>query len=420
MEEDQFTIVFKPKSDRLRLLSLLWIMSWAAGAAAPPGELAADLKSRINSHGFPSIFQAWSPAQNLNQAPGKAVPLSGRESALRTLARHDLIFLGLSDYGLVWNDPQHEGLSTGFTPESVKRALARREQILRLNPHAVLLAEIRYHDAKSGYFPDDSPWWLRDKSGGRVRKTHGTALDGFFLVDLSQPGLQDQIATLCAAAIATGALDGCMLDWWADDNPDHVEIARKIRGRIGERGLILVNVNGHLPTKSAPYINGMFMEGFGAPFFPDWKAAVANLQWAAGHLRPPAFTALEMWYPNGTPASGTTGRNDLARMRFATTLTLCNSDGYLLYSDPFPTPGHPHDWYAFWKQSLGPPSEAAGRVNPDGSYRRIFRNGTVIFNPPGNQEVTLTFKTPVIRQSTGETRAQFSVPPADGDIFIDR
>jgi hypothetical protein len=61
------------------------------------------------------------------------------------------------------------GMSSGFTPESVKKALALRAQILALNPNAVLLDEIRYHDAKSGYFPDDSPWWLRDKSGTQRR-----------------------------------------------------------------------------------------------------------------------------------------------------------------------------------------------------------------------------------------------------------
>lgn len=408
------------------LISLLGTASCAGSpstalAGSPvAGVAGADLKARVTSHGFPVIFEAWSPAQNLNRAPGKAIPLSGSESPLQTMARHDLIFRGVSDFGLVWNDPWNPGLSTGFTPESVKKALALREKILALNPRAVLLAEIRYHDAQSGYFPDDSPWWLRDKSGQRVRKTQGTALNGFYLLDLSQPGLQDQIATLSAAAIKSGAVDGCMLDWWSKDSPEHAALARKIRDKIGERGLILVNVNGHLPVQSAPYINGMFMEGFGAPFFSDWRTAVKNLQWAAGHLRPPAFTAFEAWYPNSAPVSGTTGRNDLAKMRMATTLSLCNCDGYVLYSDPYPTPGHPHDWYSFWTQSLGAPVEAAGRINRDGSYGRDFQRGTVLFNPPDNPEVSVIFKSPVIRQSTQEVGTKFSVPPGDGDIFISR
>jgi hypothetical protein len=323
-------------------------------------------------------------------------------------------------YGLVLNNPVNPGLSTGFTPESVQRALAFRAQLLALNPHAVLLVEIRYHDSRPGYFPDDSPWWRRDGSGRRVRKTEGTSVNGYLMVDLSQPGLQDQVATLCAAAIDTGAVDGCMLDWWSRDDADHAAIARKIRDKIGDRGVILVNTNGKLPTPSAPYLNGMFMEGFGASFFSDWRTAVKNVQWAATHLHPPTFTALELWYPNGTPVSGTTGRNDLAKMRLVTTLSLCNGDGYVLYSDPFPTPGHPHDWYAFWKPTLGAPVEAAGRINPDGSYGRNFQNGTVIFNPPDNHAVTVEFKTPVTRQSTQEIGTRFTVPDSDGEIFIYR
>ncbi len=418
--------MLKSGIDQLRLISFLCLASCAAWASTPPeespksGGSVSELKARVTSHGYPAIFQAWSPAEKLNQAPRTAISLSTIEDSLQTAARHDLIFEGLSAFGLVGNNPVNLGLSTGFTPESVKKALALRAKILALNPKAVLLGEIRYHDAQSGYFPDDSPWWLRDQSGDRVRKTAGTSLKGFFLLDLSQPDLQDQIAKLCAAAIATGALDGCMLDWWSKETPELVGMARKIRDKIGERGLILVNVNGHVPKLSAPFINGMFMEGFGAPFFSDWKMAVNNLQWAADHLRPPAFTALEMWYPNGTPVSGTSGRNDLARMRFATTLSLCNSDGYVLYADPFPTPGHPHDWYSFWKPTLGAPIESAGRINGDGAYVRNFKNGTVLFNPPDNKLVTLVFEVPVTRQSTQEVGTQFSVPPGDGDIFVVR
>jgi len=414
----------KSENNSLWLISLLCLASCTAWASTSPegshvfGGSEAELRAKVASHGFPSIFQAWSPAQNLNRAPETAIPLSSMEDMLQTAARHDLIFEGLSAFGLVGNNPVNLGMSTGFTAQSVKKAMALRAKILALNPNAVLLGEIRYHDAQSGYFPDDSPWWLRDKSGNRVRKTSGTSLNGFFLLDLSQPGLQDQIATLCAAAIDTGALDGCMLDWWSKDTPEHIAIARKIRDKIGERGLILVNVNGRLPTQSAPYINGMFMEGFGAPFFSDWKTAVENLQWAAGHLRPPAFTAFEMWYPNGTRVSGTSGRNDLARMRLATTLSLCNSDGYMLYADPFPAPGHPHDWYSFWKPTLGAPIETAGRINSDGAYVRNFKNGTVLFNPPDNKKVRLVFEAPVTSQSTQEVGTQFSVPPGDGDIFI--
>lgn len=396
------------------------LIAGSAGAGPLPADqnAAESLSLRVTTHGFPSIFEAWSPIENLNQAPGPAIPLSARESRMQSLARHDLVFLSLEQIGLVWNNPRNPGLSTGFTAESVRKARVFKARLLALNPHAVLLAEIRYHDATSGYFPDDSPWWLRDQAGQRVRKTHGTSLHGFFLLDTARPDFQDQIARLCAAVVDTGALDGCMLDWWNQDLPERASLARRIRYRIGDRGLLLVNVNGSVPSRSAPYVNGIFMEGFGAPFFPDWRTAAKNLQWAASHLRAPAFTAFETWYPRDAPASGTTRRNDLARLRFATTLSLCNSDGYVLYADPFPTPGHPHDWYDFWRPSLGPPIEAAGRVNPDGSLGRNFQNGSAVCNPPENPAVSLIFPTPVRRQSTHEVGTRFSVAPGDGEIFV--
>jgi hypothetical protein len=399
--------------------ALLFAVGFGAGATrvSAAEAPAADLKVRMASHGFPSIFQAWSPMQNLNQAPATAIPLSETESPLQTIARHDLIFLDLSGIGLAWNNASNPGLSTGFTLASIEKARKFRVQLRALNPNAVLLAEIRYHDAKSGYIPDDSPWWLRDETGNRIAKTHGTALSGFFMLDPAQPGFQDQIATVCAAAVDTGVVDGCMLDWW-EDTLSHVAIAQKIRAKIGDRGLILGNVNGRLPIRSAPYINGMFMEGFGASFFPDWRTAVVNLQWATSHLRPPAFTAFEAWYPNDAPVSGTTRRNDLTKMRMITTLSLCNCDGYVLYGDPSPTPGHPHDWYTFWQPTLGTATEAPGRINADGSYARTFQHGTAVFNPPGNLEVHVVFKTPVTRQSTQAVGTEFGVPAGDGEIFI--
>jgi hypothetical protein len=238
------------------------------------------------------------------------------------------------------------------------------------------------------------------------------------MLNFADPGWQDQVANLCAAAVATGAVDGCMLDWWSKDDSAHAALARAIRGKLGDRGLLLVNINGHAPTLSAPYLNGLYLEGFGAPFFADWREAVKILQWAPSHLRAPAFTALELWYPAGTPPGPASGRNDLARMRMVTTLSLCNSDGYVLYSDPYPTPGHPHDWYDFWNPVLGRPVGSVGQLAPDGAYTRKFQNGTVWFNPPGHGPVTVEFPDPVIRQSSGERGRRFVVPGGDGDIFV--
>src|SRR5471030_2407283 len=125
-----------------KIISLTCLLGCVGGAAASAAE-PSELQARVMSHGYPAIFQAWSPMQNMNQAPGTSVPLSKTESRMQTMARHDLIFVATPELGLVWNNSTHEGLSTGFTPASVKKAQAFKAQLLALNPHAVLLTEIR-------------------------------------------------------------------------------------------------------------------------------------------------------------------------------------------------------------------------------------------------------------------------------------
>ena len=97
------------------------------------------VEQRIAGREFPSVFQAWSPADNLNS-----------EDRLVTLARHDLVFQGAEFFGLRWNRPQL-GLATGFTTDSIAQGLKQRKAMLEKNPNTIMLAEIRYRDAKSGF-----------------------------------------------------------------------------------------------------------------------------------------------------------------------------------------------------------------------------------------------------------------------------
>jgi hypothetical protein len=76
-----------------------------------------------------------------------------------------------------------------------------------------------------------------------------------------------------------------------------------------------------------------------------------------------------------------------------------------------------HNWYDYWNKSLGKPT-ARGVHAVDGSCRREFDHGTVVYNPPGNRPVTVKFTAPHERLSTKETGTEFTVPAADGDIFL--
>jgi hypothetical protein len=74
------------------------------------GELAGGelpLEKRIGGREFPSVFQAWNPAE----IPG--------EDRLEAMARHDLVFNGPDGFGLRWAGP-HRGLATAFEDRSVE------------------------------------------------------------------------------------------------------------------------------------------------------------------------------------------------------------------------------------------------------------------------------------------------------------
>lgn len=386
-------------------------------AIAADGQIISSETDAVANRSYPSIFMAWSEG------------LDHGHSSLAGIARHDLVIFGPGQMGLGRVD-RGEALA----PAAVVSALAKRRAIARLNPNAVLLAEVRYYDAWQDYLPPDSPLWRRDKSGERV------VSDGLiygarhvYLLDFSKPELQDSVAAQCKAYVETGVFDGCMFDWWNgaySDTPgaegtDRLKMIQKVRAAVGDKALLIGNVNGSLPKMTASYLNGVYMEGFGAKGFADWRQTVANLAWLQAHLRAPAFTALEGWYDcgecSGDPAAvEARGRGQLALMREVTTLSLTNSDGYVLFGDPnrLPTPDHLHNWYPFWDKTLGRPAGPKGVRSQDGSYRRAFENGCVIFNPPDNRPVTVTFPVPHRSQASGIVASSYSVDQGDGDIFL--
>ena len=114
-------------------------------------------RNRLANRSYPSVFQAWSPAKNLNRAADSITSFSTLEKSTVTLARHDLILQGFES----WKLRPSQGLpgqALQFTPDSVTAAKQLRAAIFKLNPNAVLIAEIRYHDAKDTYLPPNSLW----------------------------------------------------------------------------------------------------------------------------------------------------------------------------------------------------------------------------------------------------------------------
>jgi hypothetical protein len=407
--------------------------SAASGTAAVADGGLDWIRGRIVGHGFPSVFAPWNLAENLQQnANTPAAPLSATETETATAARHDLYFAEWQKLGLkLANNQKYAVLTPEFTPESIQTALRNRAALLAANPNILILVSVHYNAATPRFLPSDSPYWRHDDVKSRFNANNREY--GSHRLDFSNPAFQNKVAALCAALVKTEVYDGCMFDGWHDDEDSEGRLAliQKTRAAIGEKALIVGNVNQRLPTRTAPYLNGMYLEGFGGPsFFPDWHMAAANLLWGESHLRKPAITALEGWYlcsskdcPGDPAQIQERGRTDYARMRLVTTLSLVFSNGYVLFSDPnpLPTPDHLHDWYSFWDKSLGRPvGSLADLKRPDlsGAYTRLFEKGEVVFNPPGNRPVTVRFDQPRRSTATGVTGRSFTLAPGDGDLFL--
>ena len=377
-----------------RALAALVCVAWIAVRAEERGPLEKPLASRIADRSFPSVFQAWNPADNL------------KEDGNATRARHDLIFHSAEFFGLRW-DKTPQGLATGFTTESVRAARQQRCDLLRRNPNLVLIAEIRYRDAHRSYLPDGHAWWRRDSQGKIVA---GWEEGGYLQLDFGRAAFREQVALQAQAAVASGVVDGIMLDWWQDDE-ERLALIKAIRARIGERALVLANANDRRTPMTAPFINGYFMECCRSQTAEDWSRIADTLVWAESHLRSPRVNCLETWFH--------TSRADENLMRCVTTLSLTQSDGYCLFSDPnpLPTPDHLHTWYPFWERRLGRPL-AAGHPRSDGTLEREFTCGTAICNLTNAQPVAVAFGEPRTSRATGRRARAHMVGVRDGDLFL--
>lgn len=182
---------------------------------------------RIQSRSFPSIFQAWNRADNLSDEPQHV-----------TVARHDLIWHSPNFFGLEWNN-RVTGLADGLTPRSIMRAREFRQKLLELNPNMILIAEIRYRDAHRRYLPESHDWWLRDERGKIVP---GWQEGRFMCLDFHNPDFRARVAKQAAATVATGVVDGVILDWWRDD-PSRLALVREVRAAVGQDALIIANPN---------------------------------------------------------------------------------------------------------------------------------------------------------------------------------
>jgi|GEM_PF-635902 len=417
--------------------------------------------------GFPRVCQAWAGIQNRPDL-----------SELEQFASHDLMWSGLWDLGLAWRvsgDQPHQGLSTTLmdiwgNPDAAEE---RKASLLQLNPDfkflvSVLYREGKYVDDESGFvslrsfghFPPDSPFWIRDAVGEPVPAFgNDNNLDGVIeleeidtaLLDFRNPDLIELVAQKALALEQTGVVDGVFLDWWAEHNrtaasyidwstfymtaEEEIEarlaILRRIRELVSDDFLILGNTNQLTAPRSAPYMNGMYMEAvkadrFGGYTVSELETIEESLYWGSENLKEPRINCLEGWrvvhdYGEDDDDALIAERDSAENkqwMRLITTLTLTHSDGHVLFAGN-PISSHAHNWYDFWDADLGQPVGDKRQLldGVEGLFIREFTNGYAVYNRSGTSQ-TISLSNDVTAVSTGLVADTHQLGDLDGEIYL--
>ena len=354
------------------------------------------LRPRLADRNFPSIFAAW------DWRPVNRPHLSYVEG----VALHDLYFT--ERFGLELSYAEHGVIVRGYLNE----AQERRDRFAALNPNMVFLIDVHIRDAYHGDSPDASPYapyWVRDAAGNPVPGWRGT-----YLVDFTDPGAQQLIVDQAAAVSKCGLYDGIFLDWWREDGivlggyrsfeaeqRARDAIIQRIRAEVRPDFLIMVNSNYSEIPRSAPYVNGIFMETGTPNGFRgeqpqgeelEWliNKIERTLRWAEENLREPQINGLEGW---GLGDQSPDSPANLRWMRAFTTMSLTLSDGYVLLNRGR-APGeawhtHEHHWYDFWDADLGQPSGPKATLydlDTPGVFIREFTNGWAVYNRSGKAQ----------------------------------
>lgn len=372
----------------------------ASEASAPPARASAPafsqaavspVAARIASRRFPSIALAWGAPY-----PKGADPLA----IAADTARHDLIFSGPGTFRLKWSGP-YELSSDSFTPDSVAEGLAFRADLLRRNPNAVLLVEVRYSDTRDDALPADSRWWRRDAQGRRIVGWR----EGYSQLDFHAADFQDHVAAQCRAAMRTGVVDGCMMNAWNDDD-DHLALAKKLRAAAGEDAILLA-ASGFNLVRTAPYLDGVYISLREETNAAVWDGAAAAMSRYAGTLHGPRFMVFRVVPAQDRPAL----------RRLATTLVLTHSDGYAAYGYGPGVNLPASDWSPFWDRKLGRPL-GPGSARADGASVREFEGGTVVYNPLGHATVNSRFPESRTSAALGRPGRDFALAGGDGDLYL--
>ena len=383
------------------------------------------IQNRINNRSFPSIFTAWAGigwSSVLNRPD-----LSDAEH----LALHDVYWSPF--FGLRWRETEQGMQLMG----DLDKARQQRDALAALNPKMLFIVEIRMRDAfVNDFYPEDWPYWIRDENGNLRPGIRG---QNYYLIDFTHPELQEQIVEQAIAVAQCGLFDGIFFDWWNEDRavltnhqvgwtellPGGNEaeqrardsILQRIRAAVTPDFLIIGNGNRRKFPRTAPYINGTFMEtlrDYDDGYTHGGLAEIeSTLFWAEENLREPQINCLEGW---GVSTESPDSPRNRRWMRVFTTMSLTHSDGYVLYNIG---DEHHHYWYDFWDADLGKPIGAKAELyqNAPGLFIREFTNGWAVYNRSGTaQEISLTEE--AMGVSSNQTGRTHQLADLDGEIYL--
>ena len=380
------------------------------------------LEPRLENRSFPSIFTRWG-------RPNSNLP----ELSIEENIAHDDLNFGIPEFGLAFSHTSHGVTIAGIIDDAVQR----RDKLLAINPYMVYLAYILMREYPPDEEPEDWPYWVRDANGKRV-----SDYEGGYLVDFTHPHVQNRIVQQAIAVSKCGLYDGIMFDYWSESWPVLVQrdvntnslrvfrtmeaeqhardnILRRIRAETRPNFLIMGNVNAEIIPRTAPYINGGFMESTtpgdqSAESIETSLNKIKNtLTWLEQNLREPRINALEGWAVPTAPLNSPT---NLRWMRAFTTLNLTHSDGYVLFMDVINGEKY---WHDFWDTDLGRPVGEKGQLyeNREGLYIREFTNGWAVYNHSGALQ-NITLPEEVISVESGLTNTLHTLPNLDGEIYL--
>ena len=379
---------------------------------------------RVKNRNYPSIFTGW--GWDLLNFPDL--------SPEKQITHHDLFFTDLM-FAMHWQYSVSDNESK--LAGSLEAAKRERELLLEHNPNMIFLVGIYFYGGQHNAYPEDWPYWLRDESGNLIQEEGY----GEYLIDFTQQGAQDLFVQQAIAISQCGLYDGIFLDWWhegrsilfnragiadIDGKYQKLEVVAKlsmlkrIREAVGEDFLILVNTVQSKAIRSAPYVNGTFMETEweaenGAYTHHQLSEIEGILLWSEKNFRYPQINCLEGY---GIPTENLNSPTNQRWMRVFTTLTLTHSDGYVLYSHD-----RGHVWYDFWDADLGRPvggDETKGQLyeNREGLFIREFTNGWAVYNRSGTEQ-QIEFSETVSGVASGVTeKRSHAIPDLDGEIYL--